>query len=346
MGHSSDRRSERAGAWGALERKRELWRRPSATAAGRTITSSPCVHSSFRLSSLRGYSSALPYFAEIPMTNTAIQPSATGSHAPDSLHQRRGYDQVQLQDHFLSSSQEQERSQQERPQLQSQGPSDSVPHHPGSWHSYGGNSVASKIPLTSIGLKQTPTPLTIPSQRTNTPTQSYSKSHPQSATGASPSTPSVSTPQSQSQESRTQPKPRASGSHYGPDPSLPKPKLLACYRCKNKKGKCDDGMPVCGPCVKASAECVRPSERKRKRTRKEMTEAELAEKEKKARLMLVESAGDNSQARAELVRTSSFWSLPQVHRANRRMLYIGSPLTDSCALHAPDTCQFSFWNDS
>lgn len=59
--------------------------------------------------------------------------------------------------------------------------------------------------------------------------------------------------------------------------------------------------------MKANAECVRPSERKRKRTRKEMTEAELAEKERKARdsekkARLAQAGTDDRLSKADLVR--------------------------------------------
>ncbi|KAF8891156.1 fungal-specific transcription factor domain-containing protein [Mucidula mucida] len=52
------------------------------------------------------------------------------------------------------------------------------------------------------------------------------------------------------------------------------PRFLACLRCRAKKAKCDNVQPICGTCSKVSAECVRPSGRRRKRTRKEMEEAE------------------------------------------------------------------------
>ncbi|SJL15726.1 uncharacterized protein ARMOST_19230 [Armillaria ostoyae] len=52
------------------------------------------------------------------------------------------------------------------------------------------------------------------------------------------------------------------------------PRFLACLRCRAKKAKCDNIHPVCGTCAKGNAECVRPSGRRRKRTRKEMEEAE------------------------------------------------------------------------
>ncbi|KAK0233936.1 hypothetical protein IW262DRAFT_1290854 [Armillaria fumosa] len=52
------------------------------------------------------------------------------------------------------------------------------------------------------------------------------------------------------------------------------PRFLACLRCRAKKAKCDNIQPVCGTCAKGNAECVRPSGRRRKRTRKEMEEAE------------------------------------------------------------------------
>ncbi|KIY64083.1 hypothetical protein CYLTODRAFT_425553 [Cylindrobasidium torrendii FP15055 ss-10] len=51
-------------------------------------------------------------------------------------------------------------------------------------------------------------------------------------------------------------------------------RFLACLRCRAKKAKCDNVQPVCGTCAKTNAECVRPSCRRRKRTRKEMEEAE------------------------------------------------------------------------
>uniref|UniRef100_A0A0W0FF04 Zn(2)-C6 fungal-type domain-containing protein n=1 Tax=Moniliophthora roreri TaxID=221103 RepID=A0A0W0FF04_MONRR len=51
-------------------------------------------------------------------------------------------------------------------------------------------------------------------------------------------------------------------------------RFLACFRCRSKKAKCDDGQPVCSACARSNAECIRPSGRRRKRTRREMEEAE------------------------------------------------------------------------
>jgi len=52
------------------------------------------------------------------------------------------------------------------------------------------------------------------------------------------------------------------------------PRFLACLRCRSKKAKCDNIEAVCTSCARANTECVRPIERRRKRTRKEMEEAE------------------------------------------------------------------------
>ncbi|KAG7452007.1 uncharacterized protein BT62DRAFT_926217 [Guyanagaster necrorhizus] len=64
------------------------------------------------------------------------------------------------------------------------------------------------------------------------------------------------------------------GSSYPAETHQSQPRFLACLRCRAKKAKCDNIQPVCGTCAKVSAECVRPSGRRRKRTRKEMEEAE------------------------------------------------------------------------
>ncbi|KAG7451756.1 uncharacterized protein BT62DRAFT_990214 [Guyanagaster necrorhizus] len=64
------------------------------------------------------------------------------------------------------------------------------------------------------------------------------------------------------------------GPSYPAETHQPQPRFLACLPCRVKKAKCDNIQPVCGRCAKASVECVRPSERRRKRTRKEMEEAE------------------------------------------------------------------------
>lgn len=217
------------------------------------------------------------------MTNIDIQPyPPLRSHASEQQS---------------NANQQQQGEQQQGHGQQQHSPN--IPHHPGSWHAYGNSPTASNpsYHFTTPSSPSAPSPTTANRNGSGTPSQSHGQaqadgSGSQNGSSSSPGNNNDSAPQSHS--------------NYGPDPNVPKPKPLACFRCKNKKGKCDDRMPICGPCVKANAECVRPSERKRKRTRKEMTEAELAEKERKARdsekkARLAQASTDGGQSRADLV---------------------------------------------
>ncbi|EIM87625.1 uncharacterized protein STEHIDRAFT_168323 [Stereum hirsutum FP-91666 SS1] len=216
------------------------------------------------------------------MTNIDIQPyPPLRSHASEQQS---------------NANQQQQGEQQQGHGQQQHSPN--IPHHPGSWHAYGNSPTASNpsYHFTTPSSPSAPSPTTANRNGSGTPSQSHGQaqadgSGSQNGSSSSPGNNNDSAPQSHS--------------NYGPDPNVPKPKPLACFRCKNKKGKCDDRMPICGPCVKANAECVRPSERKRKRTRKEMTEAELAEKERKARdsekkARLAQASTDGGQSRADL----------------------------------------------
>ncbi|KAH8110030.1 fungal-specific transcription factor domain-containing protein [Phellopilus nigrolimitatus] len=54
---------------------------------------------------------------------------------------------------------------------------------------------------------------------------------------------------------------------------------LACLRCRSKRARCSGVRPRCKACENANVECLWPEGRKRKRTRKEMEEAERLERE-------------------------------------------------------------------
>lgn len=49
---------------------------------------------------------------------------------------------------------------------------------------------------------------------------------------------------------------------------------LACHRCREKRARCSGDKPQCLACQKSKSDCIYPTSRKRKRTRREMNEAE------------------------------------------------------------------------
>ncbi|KAI5119149.1 hypothetical protein M0805_005228 [Coniferiporia weirii] len=79
---------------------------------------------------------------------------------------------------------------------------------------------------------------------------------------------------------------------------------LACLRCRSKRARCSGNRPRCTTCKNADAECTWPEGRRRKRTRREMEEAERLEREAAAMAARIER-------RQSLARPTPQQELPQ-----------------------------------
>ncbi|KIY72773.1 hypothetical protein CYLTODRAFT_366911 [Cylindrobasidium torrendii FP15055 ss-10] len=105
------------------------------------------------------------------------------------------------------------------------------------------------------------------------------------------------------------PEPVLAGSDATSAKASEKRVALACHRCRVKRARCSGEKPVCLSCQKANEECTWPTGRKRKRTRREMEEAERKDRDKKAGELL--SGVFNGCAPS----TDPIWDVPRQHIA-------------------------------